>query len=172
MPFTISDTTTVKAIAYIEGYQPSEVVTVVYNIESPPENFVFVEGGTFNNSTADITISDFYLSKFEVTQAEYEAVMGNNPSYYPGDNKPVEKVTWYNAVEYCNARSIQEGLTPCYDTSDWSYDFSANGYRLPTEMEWMYAAKGGNQQPAIGYNQWSGTNVEAEVNKLCVVYWE
>ena len=52
-------------------------------------------------------------------------------------------MTWYDAVEYCNALSEQEGLTPCYNLSDWSCDFSADGYRLPTEAEWEYAARGG-----------------------------
>lgn len=130
-----------------------------------PQAFVLVEGGTFNNGTADVTLSDFYMCKYEVTQGEYEAVIGSNPAhdYGVGNNYPVYYVTWYNAVEYCNARSLQEGLTPCYDTSDWSCDFTANGYRLPTEMEWMYAAKGGNQEPASGYNQYAGTDVESEL---------
>ncbi len=129
------------------------------------ESLVYITGGTFNNGTADVTLSDFYMSKNEVTQAEYEAVIGSNPAndYGVGIDYPVYYVTWYNAVEYCNTRSLQEGLTPCYDTSDWSCDFTANGYRLPTEMEWMYAAKGGNQEPASGYNQYSGTNIESEL---------
>ncbi len=127
-------------------------------------SFVKITGGTFNNGTADVTISDFYMSKYEVTQAEYEAVMGSNPSYFSGSDKPVEQLSWINAVEYCNARSIQEGLTPCYDTTEWTCNINANGYRLPTEMEWMYAAKGGNQQPASGYNQWAGTNVEGQLS--------
>ena len=126
-------------------------------------SFVKITGGTFNNGTADVTISDFYMSKYEVTQAEYQAVMGSNPSYFSGSDKPVERVTWYNAVEYCNARSIQEGLIPCYNTTTWACDFSANGYRLLTEAEWEYAAKGGNQEPATGYNQYAGTDVEAEL---------
>jgi formylglycine-generating enzyme required for sulfatase activity len=131
-------------------------------------SMVRIEGGTFNNGTADVEISDFYMGKYEVTQAEYEAVMNNNPSYFSGDNNPVEQVTWNNAVQYCNTRSLQEGLIPCYDTTDWSCDFTANGYRLPTEMEWMYAAKGGNEEPATGYNQYAGTN---DVNQLTNYAW-
>ena len=139
--------------------------------------FIFVEGGTFNNGTSDVTISSFYIDKYELTQAGYEAVMGVNPSYFAGNpNRPVEQVSWFNAIEYCNRRSMQEGLTPAYsystygtDPSNWpsgwntiaanhtnvSCNWSANGYRLPTEMEWMFAAKGGNQSQGYTY---SGSN--------------
>ncbi|MDP8321715.1 MAG: SUMF1/EgtB/PvdO family nonheme iron enzyme, partial [Candidatus Stygibacter australis] len=93
----------------------------------------------------DVTLSSFYISKYEVTQGEYEELMGSNPAhdYGVGDDYPVYYVTWYDVVEYCNALSEQKGLTPCYNLSDWSCDFSANGFRLPTEAEWEYAARGG-----------------------------
>jgi hypothetical protein len=142
-----------------------------------PENFILVEGGTFNNGTSDVTISSFYIDKYELTQAGYQAVMGTNPSYFGGNpNRPVEIVSWFNAIEYCNRRSLQEGLTPCYSystygtnpdgwPSGWNTSYSnhtnvscnwtANGYRLPTEMEWMFAAKGGNQSQGYTY---SGSN--------------
>jgi len=135
-----------------------------------PENFILVEGGTFNNGTSDVTISSFYIDKYEVTQASYQAVMGTNPSSFGGNpNRPVERVSWFNAIEYCNRRSIQEGLTPCYSYStygtnpdDWpsgwntsnsnhtnvNCNWTANG-------EWMFAAKGGNQSQGYTY---SGSN--------------
>ena len=67
---------------------------------------IFVKGNA--------AVSSFYICDHEVTQAEYSAMMGENPSQYYGDNKPVETVTWYDVVEYCNRRSKKEGLTPCY----------------------------------------------------------
>ncbi|MFA7056235.1 MAG: SUMF1/EgtB/PvdO family nonheme iron enzyme [Candidatus Cloacimonadales bacterium] len=137
------------------------------NIPGVSENFVYVPGGTFTMGrttgsgasnalpTHKVTLSLFYIGKYEITQAEYQAVMGTNPSYFTGADKPVEGVSWYNAVEYCNARSTQEGLTQCYNTSDWSFNFSANGYRLPTEAEWEYAARGATNNPDYLY---SGSN--------------
>jgi len=143
-----------------------------------PENFVLVEGGTFNNGTSDVTVSSFYIDKYELTQAGYQAVMGTDPAsgYGNGDNYPVYYVSWFNAIEYCNRRSMQDGLSPCYSYStygtnlaNWpvgwntnnanhtnvSCNWSANGYRLPTEMEWMFAARGGNQSQGYTY---SGSN--------------
>jgi len=105
----------------------------------------FNEGNSNELPVHEVTLNSFYIGQYEVTQAEYESLMGSNPAHDNGigDNYPVYWVTWYNAVEYCNALSIQEGLTPCYDLSDWSCDFSEDGYRLPTEAEWEYAARGG-----------------------------
>lgn len=142
-----------------------------------PENFVFVDGGTFHNGTANVILSSFYIDKYEITQAEYQAVMGTNPSSFADNpNRPVERVSWFQAIEYCNRRSMQEGLMPCYsygtystDPATWpagwntsntnhtnvSCNWTANGYRLPTEMEWMFAAKGGNQSQNYTY---SGSN--------------
>ena len=133
---------------------------------------IFVQGGTFqmgsNSGDSDekpvhtVTVSDFYICKYEVTQKEWKEVMGNNPSNWKGDNLPVEKVSWYDAVEFCNKKSEKEGLQKCYSGNGKSItcNFNANGYRLPTEAEWEYAVRGGNKSRNYKY---SGSNTIGDV---------
>jgi formylglycine-generating enzyme required for sulfatase activity len=103
-----------------------------------------------------VQIRSFRMGRYEVTQAEWIAVMGSNPSNFKGDTLPVENVSWYEAVEFCNTLSIKEGLTPAFRGSGSTIicNFNANGYRLPTEAEWEYAAKGG--QPESMVSEYSG----------------
>ncbi|MHC6204686.1 formylglycine-generating enzyme family protein [Breznakiellaceae bacterium SP9] len=112
-----------------------------------PEN----EPGRYNDEVQHrVTITKpFYMSKTEVTQKDYQALMGSNPSYFKGDNLPVESVSWYDAAAFCNALSIHEGLTPAYTINGTSvtWNQSANGYRLPTEAEWEYACRAGTTTP-------------------------
>ncbi len=127
-----------------------------------PENFVLVKGGTFDMGSPNsepwrsndemqhsVTVSDFYIGIYEVTQSEYQNVMEINPSNFKGDDLPVESVSWYDAISFCNARSKAEGLTPAYSINgnNVSWDRSANGYRLPTEAEWEYACRAGTTTP-------------------------
>jgi formylglycine-generating enzyme required for sulfatase activity len=133
-----------------------------------PSKMVLIQGGTFTmGSPANeidreddevqrmVTVSSFYMGKTEVTQKEYREVMGTNPSSFKGDNLPVEGVSWFNAVEFCNRLSRREGLTPAYTVkgTNVTWDRSANGFRLPTEAEWEYACRAGTQTPfSMGNN--------------------
>ena len=152
---------------------------------SVANNMVRINGGRFimgspsneqERSTDEgqhwVTISAFFMGRYEVTQREYQEVMGTNPSEFKGDNLPVENVSWYDAIEYCNRRSQREGLTPAYtidktrrdpnnrnddidDNVKWivTWNRNANGYRLPTEAEWEYACRAGT---ATVYNTGAG----------------
>ena len=103
---------------------------------------VAIPGGTFMMGASEaekvyddempqhqVTLSEFYLGKYQVTQAQWEAVMGNNPSYFKGANLPVERVSWEDAQEFCQKLSQRTKKT----------------YRLPTEAEWEYACRAGTR---------------------------
>lgn len=124
------------------------------------DGLVLLPGGTVTIGSPDnerqrqadetqhqVTLSSFYVDPHEVTQKDYQAVMGTNPSHFRGDNLPVEQVTWYDAINYCNKLSEAQGLTPAYqiDGTTVTWDRTADGYRLLTEAEWEYAARAGTQ---------------------------
>ncbi len=129
-----------------------------------PDSLVFVKGGNFMMGSKDggadedpphkVSVSSFYISKYEVTQREWEELMSQNRSYNKGPDNPVEKVSWYEAVNFCNRLSLKHGLQPCYVIQgiDVKCDFTKNGYRLPTEAEWEYAARGGHLMKDTPYS--------------------
>ncbi|MDR2942436.1 MAG: formylglycine-generating enzyme family protein [Treponema sp.] len=151
------------------------------------------EGENDEKPVHEVTLTGFSMSKYEVTQAQYQAVMGSNPSYFDGvagrkpasgevqGNRPVENVSWYDAIVFCNKLSMAENLSPAYSISgstnpaDWGNVPESNnstwnavtivsgstGYRLPTEAQWEYAAKGGNGSP--GNYSYAGSNTAGEV---------
>ena len=154
------------------------------------ENFIHVQRAAIGHAVTGssiftgtpIIISDFYISDHEVTQAEYQKYCNYSDlkpdnNYGGGINYPAYYVSWYDALVYCNKRSIAEDLTPCYtinnstNPDDWgeiptsnsdiwndvTCDFTADGYRLPTETEWEYAARGGNGLADEQY-EYAGSN--------------
>lgn len=191
-PLTITETTTVKTIGVKEKFDNSVIASATFTKKLSIET-VFVEGGTFTMGTAreipdelpvrQVTLKSFYIGKHEVTQEQWEIVMGSthpNPSSNKPatnwKNLPVDQVSWYDAIEFCNTLSHIEGLSPYYtidknnndpnntsnDPNDPKWlitpDTTKNGYRLPTEAEWEYAAGWNGTSPRFIYASTNDTN--------------
>jgi formylglycine-generating enzyme required for sulfatase activity len=157
---------------------PSVTPVVTPTPPSSPDGFVFVPAGQFEMGsppeelcrqwdegpvhTVSVT-QGFHIQRTEVTQAQWTAIFGVNPSHFERPDGPVERVTWYDALIYCNRLSLLEGLRPCYYRDEAFiellegeppvlsgpvfWDRSADGYRLPTEAEWEYACRAGTETP-------------------------
>ena len=147
-----------NSLSSANGISPSKEITdpIILRLI---ENMVRVEGGVFTmGATAEqgsdaegnekpahrVTLSDYYIGRYEVTQEEWEAVMGRNPSAFKGAKRPVEKVTWYDCQEFTKRLNKLTGMR----------------FRLPTEAEWEYAARGGSQSKGYKY---SGSNTIGDV---------
>ena len=110
----------------------------------------FGDGFTDEKPVHEVCVDDFYLGKYEVTQGQWQAVMGNNPAYFKnGDNYPVENISWNNAQEFIQKLNQKAGKR----------------YRLPTEAEWEYAARSGGSG-----EKWAGTSNEAELGDYAWYY--
>mgnify|MGYP002725609624 CR=1 FL=1 len=128
-----------------EGTGPQTIKTQsgIEMIQIPGDWFSMGDENEIDAKPHRVRVDAFAMDKYLVTQAEYLRVMGENPSRWQGDKNPVEQMRWSDAVKYCNARSLRDGLKPCYNLETWGCDFSANGYRLPTEAEWEFACRAG-----------------------------
>lgn len=147
-------------------------------------SMVQLEGGTFLMGNAgsafgdsnelplhSVYVAPFAISRTEITQTAFQSVMGYNPSHNRGARKPVEKVSWFDAVRFCNALSAREELQLAYRIDPflgYTIDAGTNGYRLPTEAEWEYAARGG-----VGTDTYKGnvTALEGRDRVLDEIAW-
>ena len=146
---------------------PSQSLGIVHTAlqDVAPMHFVGLTGGTFtmgspvreegrssNETEHEVTVLAFDIAEAVVTQKQWQAVMGSNPSFKfknigNSDEHPVQNISWYDAIEFLNKLSQREGLPECYevDGSTVRLRESCTGYRLPTEAEWEYACRGGSQ---------------------------
>ena len=145
------DVITVNLPNLAAGAKPLEMVNInagVFKMGSPDSD---PDAFDWEKPQHGVMITkDYYMGKYEVTQAQWAAVMAGNPwgisttpSYFSENDRPVEQVNWYDCARFCNRLSEMEGRTPVYNLSTWAIDYGANGYRMPTEAEWENACRAG-----------------------------
>jgi len=143
----ISEGTTLITVTTEMGNITANCLVTV-NLHPAEPEMVFVEGGTFmmgcNDSICNsfyiprhqVTLSSFYIAKYPVTQKQWMALMGENPSVYKGDDMPVNNITWHKTQYFIN----------------YLNEITGKNYRLPTEAEWEFAARGGNKSEGYRYS--------------------
>jgi formylglycine-generating enzyme required for sulfatase activity len=177
---TGADVSSASVTVHAPTPTPQPTPTPTPAVQPVSGNMVRINGGTFTMGSPanepsrgsdevqhQVTISSFYMGRYEVTQKEYQEIMGTSPSNFKGDNLPVENVSWYDALVYCNKLSMREGLSPAYringstDPARWgtvptssnetwnavTIVAGSNCYRLPTEAQWEYACRAGTTTP-------------------------
>ncbi len=130
-------------------------------VEIPAGSFLMGQKG-IAEPVHKVTLSAFLMSRYEITNGQFNDIIRSNMPYFKGlsqDDLPAEHVTWWKAIEYCNALSKKEGFQPCYDLSSGACDYTRNGFRLPTEAEWEYACRAGTE------TKYYTGNLETDLNQ-------
>lgn len=167
-----------KPTEQAEWGDSSEIISSVIEVNEEGVAAVLVPNGTFLFNGEQTSISSFLMMKSEVTQALYSQVMKKKPSHFVGcgEDCPVERVSWYDVITFANALSTQHKREECYIVSrsgvEWNQE--CNGWRLPTESEWYYAAVGGYENPlpfgaseGVDESSWYRGNAGNRTHRVC-----